>query len=97
MSDWIATLITTPYTVVPLLAWLWSIAKLPKVKWGRIAGGAMLVFAGTMLNAFGAAIAAYPWAASVMPVINGLAVIINAVGLLAIVLYAFAEALALFK
>ncbi len=50
MTDWIATIVGTPYLVAPLVAWLWAKAEFPEVKWGKVAAGALLTFGGELLK-----------------------------------------------
>jgi hypothetical protein len=49
-SEWVAAIIETPYLLVPLMAWLWDLARFPKVKWGKVAGGALLTLAGKLMQ-----------------------------------------------
>jgi hypothetical protein len=50
MTDWISAIIETPYLIAPIMAWLWTRANFPSIRWGKIAAGALLIFGGKTLN-----------------------------------------------
>ena len=100
MSDWVTAIVQTPYLVVPVVAYLWAIAKLPKPKWDRIAAGVLMVFSADFLNALAQAFvpyAAQSWGAAFMALFSFIAIVAKIVGLAIVGLYLLVDALLLWK
>ena len=52
MTDWILSILATPYIATPIVAWLWKQAKFPELNWKKIFLGVALTFAASILQTF---------------------------------------------
>ncbi len=50
MTDWILSILATPYIATPIVAWLWKQAKFPELNWKKIFRGVALTFAASILQ-----------------------------------------------
>ena len=57
MTDWILSILATPYMVTPIVAWLWKQAKFPELNWKKIFLGVALTFAASILQTFSISLA----------------------------------------
>ena len=98
MSDWVTTIIGTPYLVVPIVAWLWSLAKLPKVQWDKVASGVLMVFSAQFLNALAGVFAPYAgWGPALQALFSFFGIVSNVLGLAIIGFYLLVDALMMWK
>jgi len=100
MSDWITTIIGTPYLIVPIVVWLWQAAKLPKVNWARIGAGVLMVFAANFLNMLVevfSPFASQGWGSALVAFFSFFATIANVLGLAIIGFYLLMDALLMWK
>ena len=100
MSDWVGTIVATPYLIVPIVIWLWQTAKLPRVEWQKIGAGVLMVFAGnflTMLADIFSPYAASGWGSALSAFFSFFATIANVLGLAIIGFYLLVDALLMWK
>ena len=57
MTDWILSILATPYIATPIVAWLWKQAKFPELNWKKIFLGVALTFAASILQTFSMSLA----------------------------------------
>ena len=108
MSDWITTIISGLYHVMPIVApivvpivvWLWQTAKLPKVNWDRIAAGILMTFASVFLEALVYVFtpwAEMSWGSAFIALFSFFATISQILGLAIIGFYLLVDALLMWK
>lgn len=99
-ADWVANIIETPYLILPILAYLWSRAKFPNIKWNKIAAGALLSFGGKTLQTLVLALGPYlgnAWMIWPVGLISLLATVSIVVGLLIMGVFILVGAISTFK
>ncbi|MBR9679522.1 MAG: hypothetical protein GOU99_00550 [Candidatus Altiarchaeota archaeon] len=96
MTEWMATIVNTPYLLVPIVAWLWNQAKFPKMDWGKLAAGVLFTFSGAIFNTLANSFAPYvisPWGAFFLSLFSFFGTISEVLGLAIIALYILVDTL----
>lgn len=99
-TDFVATIIATPYLLVPVVAWLWKFAGLPKVDWGKITAGLVLVLSAGFINALAAAFEPYATmsvGSALLALFSLFGIVGNLLGLAIVGFYLFVDGLLMWK
>jgi hypothetical protein len=100
MAEWLTQVLGMQFLIMPVVAWLWSIAKFPKMEWNKIALGTALTLAGTLITQMSISLSAYSaenwlvWIVSITSIVGNVA---YTLGLGVIGLYALIGAIGMIK
>lgn len=99
-TDFIATIIATPYLLVPIVAWLWKFASLPKVDWSKVAAGLVMILSANFIGALATAFEPYATmsvGSALMALFSLFGIVANLLGLAIVGFYLFVDGLLMWK
>ncbi|MBR9681406.1 MAG: hypothetical protein GOV00_01255 [Candidatus Altiarchaeota archaeon] len=100
MSDFVTSIVNTPYLIVPVFLWLWQMAKFPRIDANKMGVGVLLTLSGLFMYGLANAFAPYAgegWGIMFAGLFSFLAILLDVLGLVIIGVFAVVEAINLWK